>query len=497
MTEPTGHVCPECAAHRAQDGTPSCACTRRASDALRDERTAEAAAAEDFNPLRIRPYVELGTEHSGHSGGGRGPNAGTGDPDPAGPGSVGQGPGPRHAAPWAGEPSETAGAASWGPANPSGPVSGQGAPPNGSAPTGGFGPAGETGSFGPPSETGSFGPVGEAGAVPLNGGDPRTHGFQPVGGVEPMGSAYGVPPVGGVPMPPANGADAASATMQLAAIPGDGTMRPAPVPTDATMQLAAVPADAAARSAAMPADATMQLKALASDARATDVRLFHERSQEPGSTASDTDRPGRRRRTGVIALAGAVVTVVAAAGFAGGLLSYDPPSRDGALPKDVRAGAPEVLSDKSSTSPSASASSSASAPSASASASSPSASPSPSASESDASATPSGSASPTPTSAPPSATATATGSTASTGGGGSGGLAAPTLRRGDSGPEVTELQLRLSQLRLYMRQANGQFDRHLEDAVRWYQWARGITADESGVYGPATRASLEAETTQP
>ena len=38
---------------------PSCACARRASDALRDTRTAEAAAAEDFDPLRIRPYVEL------------------------------------------------------------------------------------------------------------------------------------------------------------------------------------------------------------------------------------------------------------------------------------------------------------------------------------------------------------------------------------------------------------------------------------------------------
>jgi peptidoglycan hydrolase-like protein with peptidoglycan-binding domain len=73
----------------------------------------------------------------------------------------------------------------------------------------------------------------------------------------------------------------------------------------------------------------------------------------------------------------------------------------------------------------------------------------------------------------------------------------PTLRRGDSGAEVTELQLRLSQLRMYMHRADGQFDRHLEDAVRWYQWARGITSDDSGVYGPATRASLEAETSQP
>jgi len=63
---------------------------------------------------------------------------------------------------------------------------------------------------------------------------------------------------------------------------------------------------------------------------------------------------------------------------------------------------------------------------------------------------------------------------------------------------VTELQLRLGQLRMYnTRRADGHFDRHLEDAVRWYQWARGITGDDPGVYGPATRASLEAETSQP
>lgn len=55
----SGHLCPECGAPRGADNTPSCGCTQRASDALRDARTAEAAAAEDFDPLRIRPYVEL------------------------------------------------------------------------------------------------------------------------------------------------------------------------------------------------------------------------------------------------------------------------------------------------------------------------------------------------------------------------------------------------------------------------------------------------------
>ena len=73
MSETQGHVCPECGAPRGVDNTPSCACTERASEALRDARTAEAAAAGDFNPLRIRPYVELD------------PSAGDGDGSPQGP----------------------------------------------------------------------------------------------------------------------------------------------------------------------------------------------------------------------------------------------------------------------------------------------------------------------------------------------------------------------------------------------------------------------------
>ncbi|MFE1349714.1 hypothetical protein ACFW57_34570, partial [Streptomyces sp. NPDC058757] len=44
----TGHACPECGGQR-----PGCACARAA------DRSAELAAAEDFDPLRIRPYVTL------------------------------------------------------------------------------------------------------------------------------------------------------------------------------------------------------------------------------------------------------------------------------------------------------------------------------------------------------------------------------------------------------------------------------------------------------
>ena len=111
MTEPTGHVCPECAAYRAQDGTPSCTCARTASDALRNKRAAQAAAAaEDFNPMRIRPYVELGPEDSGHPGGDWGQTGDAGAPGPAGTTA-----GSWHAAPTSGEPWTSAEAGAWTP----------------------------------------------------------------------------------------------------------------------------------------------------------------------------------------------------------------------------------------------------------------------------------------------------------------------------------------------------------------------------------------------
>lgn len=72
----------------------------------------------------------------------------------------------------------------------------------------------------------------------------------------------------------------------------------------------------------------------------------------------------------------------------------------------------------------------------------------------------------------------------------------PVLRRGDSGPQVRELQQRLQQLHLYRGQADGDFDRRLEDSLRMYQWARGLR-DNLGVYDEPTRRQLENETTQP
>lgn len=59
VSEPDRLVCPACGAPRASDGTPACDCGDRAADARSQARTAEVAAAEDFDPVRIRPFVGL------------------------------------------------------------------------------------------------------------------------------------------------------------------------------------------------------------------------------------------------------------------------------------------------------------------------------------------------------------------------------------------------------------------------------------------------------
>jgi peptidoglycan hydrolase-like protein with peptidoglycan-binding domain len=71
------------------------------------------------------------------------------------------------------------------------------------------------------------------------------------------------------------------------------------------------------------------------------------------------------------------------------------------------------------------------------------------------------------------------------------------LRRGDRGPEVTELQQRLHQLYLYNDEINGDFTSRVEEALRNYQWSRGVGTDNLGVYDQETRAALEAETSEP
>lgn len=328
---PKGRQCPECGAPRAADNTPSCGCGPRASEALRDARTAEAAAAEDFDPLRIRPYVEL------------------------------------------------------------------------------------------------------------EGGDGETMPLR------------AVPPTVGPAVPP-----------------------PAPPPTEPT--------------SALPTP----LSPPATTPSAQDLSLF-----EPDTTPYDDEddsgavrrRIRRHRRTALLGAGGALVAVVAAAGLASGLLSYEKPARDTALPDEIRQSVPAPSTSEAPQEPSPTGPSTRSAPQPAPPSPTKSASPSPS--RSSASPTPSRTAEPTTSPSKPEASVSQAESAAAR------EPTPATLRRGDRGPEVTELELRLTQLGLYTREARGNFNEGVEDAVTRYQSARGIQPEEYGVYDVATREMLESETTEP
>ncbi|MFC8916042.1 peptidoglycan-binding protein [Streptomyces sp. NPDC057116] len=221
--------------------------------------------------------------------------------------------------------------------------------------------------------------------------------------------------------------------------------------------------------------------------------------------AEARSRNRARRPYAVVGAGAAVVVVVGVAAFAGGLFGGDGES-DRVLPAPSTpawpSGDPEGLPSRAPdpASPTASASSSPSAP-------------------ATASASASGTASPSTT-----GPATATASLAVAGpdtapaspGQGSdrpdvgpspdrtrgpspeaSGDASVTLRRGDRGPEVSELQYRLREAGLYDGPMNGRYNQAVEDGVARYQYARNLEGDGWGVYGPETRQWLEAETTGP
>ncbi|WP_166663177.1 peptidoglycan-binding domain-containing protein [Streptomyces sp. KS 21] len=66
----------------------------------------------------------------------------------------------------------------------------------------------------------------------------------------------------------------------------------------------------------------------------------------------------------------------------------------------------------------------------------------------------------------------------------------PTLRYGDSGPEVEKMQRLLAAQGYYRGKINGRFDSRTADAVSDFQWQNYIDEDW-GVYGPQTRRALE------
>ncbi|WP_158708596.1 peptidoglycan-binding domain-containing protein [Streptomyces sp. NRRL S-244] len=184
---------------------------------------------------------------------------------------------------------------------------------------------------------------------------------------------------------------------------------------------------------------------------------------------------GRRRLPTILAGAGTVVAVGTAA-LALGMLPRSGDSDTVLLDAKPSAPAASVApagptQPTATHSPSRSASASASpSPSASKSA-SPSASPTASRSSAPPSATPSASTSRAPSSPPPPPKA-------------------PTLRYGDSGPEVEKMQRLLAGQGLYRGKINGRFDDRTENAVSEFQWRNNID-DDWGVYGPETRRALE------
>lgn len=204
------------------------------------------------------------------------------------------------------------------------------------------------------------------------------------------------------------------------------------------------------------------------------------------ATEPDPVAPRRRRPFAGLIVGAAAVTVAGTAAFAGGLFSGED-KRDSAIP-DTETSAPSLsaVPDAPSSSPSRSVSPSASA----------SPSRSPSATPSSSRTAPSSSRPPRP-SAPPPSTTRATGTVSQEPPERTERPAAVTLRRGDSGPEVAELQRRLAEVWAYGGPEDGQYSQSVEDSVRWYQWNRYVEGDPEGVYGPNTRRALESETSEP
>ncbi|MFG3397483.1 peptidoglycan-binding protein [Streptomyces parvus] len=73
--------------------------------------------------------------------------------------------------------------------------------------------------------------------------------------------------------------------------------------------------------------------------------------------------------------------------------------------------------------------------------------------------------------------------------------APPTLSVGSTGPDVADLQWRLDRMHLFHGPYDGVYDEDVATAVHRYQWIRGVD-EPAGVYGPATRAALLAETAE-
>jgi hypothetical protein len=72
-----------------------------------------------------------------------------------------------------------------------------------------------------------------------------------------------------------------------------------------------------------------------------------------------------------------------------------------------------------------------------------------------------------------------------------GGSGPASLRRGDRGAAVTEMQRKLYRIGLYHGYRYGTFDADTAAAVTTFQRWDGVAGDPPGVYGPATRRALD------
>lgn len=467
-----GMVCPECGTPAGPQGA-GCAC-----GGVRGTGPGQGA----FEPLRIRPYVNLqppsgpgasGTAPAVPGGYGAGPAPHARAPQaPAAPGGYGAGPAPQAE----GSPGTYgAGPGPQAPREPSGQVPG--------------GPAPEAHAGEPPAPQA---PPGHA--PPGQAPDPRT----PTG-QDPRVPAQGGGVTAGVPLPPEEP-------------PARDDRRQDPdVETTAPLHLgAALAADAAAgprppvaapgvahdpHLAHPPNGPRAPYAPLGGDA---DGDGAGEVDVTPGPRRSRRQQGGRKRPGVVVAAVAAVVAVIGTAAFASGL--FDGAETSDRVAPDPDLSAPPWPSADESGTPSPSTSTSASTstgttPGTATSASpeesaSPSAAEEPSPSVSGTSASPARpeatevrvTASVRPRSEAPSPTRE------------TGQVSGSTLSRGDEGEEVRELQLRLRQTGFYDDAMHGRYDKNVERAVARYQERRGITGDAPGVYGPATRAALEGET---
>ncbi|MEU9201457.1 peptidoglycan-binding protein [Streptomyces sp. NPDC048332] len=212
----------------------------------------------------------------------------------------------------------------------------------------------------------------------------------------------------------------------------------------------------------------------------------------------DPVQPRRRRPFAALVAGAAVVTVVGTAAFVGGLFNGDRDHEadlDQALPSTVTSLPEETVEPSAPASASASPSPSRTTsgpPSASASATR-SASPSATASASSSVSAPASASGPAAASSPAATAGSSDPAEVAPPAQPQGG---PTLRIGDSGPEVVELQRRLQEVwALTDDSLSNDYTERVEKAVHDFQIWWNVQGDPDGVYGPHTRRRLESATT--